>query len=151
MKTVAVAGLKFEVLTPEEEAAATKECEHVWEPATKEVVVNPAGEYVRGYGCKFVSVLVAEGRRCAKCGTFETGDSVLETSQGGIETILQHRSYRRTVCELLRELHAAVSADLQPKVESCLLMAKKMNDKLTKYCGTNWEAAFYNERGEFIG
>lgn len=151
MKTVAVAGLKFEVLTPEEEAAATKDCAHEWEPAQKEVVINPAGEFVKGYGCKFVSVLVATGKRCAKCGTFVLEESELETSQGDIDRILKHHSYRQTVCERLRELRSAVSEELQPKVDLCLVMAKKMNDKLTKYAGTNWDACFYNERGEFIG
>ncbi len=149
MKQVTVAGLGFEVLTPDEEAAATKDCAHEWEPAQKEVIVNPAMEYVRGYGCKFVSVLVAEGKRCAKCGAFVPTESALETSQGDIKRILQHRSYRRTICELLRELRAEVSDTV--KLDLALLMAKKMNDKLTKYAGTNWEAAWYNERGEFIG
>jgi hypothetical protein len=151
MKTVTVAGLKFEVLTPEEEAQATRECEHSWERAQKEVVVNPAGEFVRGYGCKFVSVLVAEGKRCSKCGTFVPTESAIETSQGGIDRILKHHSYRQTICERLRELRGDIPEPLWPKIDLCLLMAKKMNDKLTKYAGTNWEAAWYNERGEFIG
>ena len=149
MKTVAIAGLKFEVLTPEEEAGATLGCAHEWEAAQKEVVVNPAMEYVVGHGCRFVSVLVAEGKRCAKCGAFVPTESALETSQGTIDRILKHRSYRRTICELLRELRQG--AQDEAKVDLCLLMAKRMNDKLTKYAGTNWEAAFYNERGEFIG
>ncbi len=149
MRTVAVAGQKFEVLTPDEEAAATKDCQHEWGPAAKEVVVNPAMEYVTGYGCKFVSVLVAEGRRCTKCGTFVPESGTAETSQGGLDRILQHRSYRRTICELLRELRDEVKDTA--KLDQCLMMAKRMNDKLSKYCGTNWESVLYNERGEYIG
>lgn len=149
MRKVKVAGLSFNLLDPEEEKKLTECCEHEWEPHSKEVVVNPAMEFVEGYGCDYVSVLIASGRKCKKCGTFVLERDEEGTSQGDLRRILRYRSYRRTICELLREIRTEV--DCVSKVDQCLLMAKKMNDKLSEYCGRGWEDKMYNKRGEFDG
>jgi len=138
MREVKIAGLRFELLTPEEEAAFVGGCDHEWGPCNKEVVVNPAMEFVKGYGSQYVSVLIASGRRCAKCGAFQIDREETGTSQGDFERIVQRKSHRRTICQLLRELRNEV--DDAAKVDQCLLMAKKMNDKLTEQCGRGWEA-----------
>ena len=149
MRGVKIAGLTFNLLTPEEEVEHTKGCDHEWEPHNKEVVVNPAMEFVEGYGCNYVSVLIASGRKCKKCGTFVPERDESGTSQGDLSRILEHKSYRQTICQLLREIREEV--DCTSKVDQCLIMAKKMNDKLSEYCGRGWENSMYDEKGEFRG
>jgi len=144
-----IAGIEFNVLSLEEEHARTIGCVHEWEPITKEVVVNPAMEYVEGYGRRFVSVKVATGKVCRRCGQIIVESDATQTSLGDLQRMIQYRSHRRTICQLLREIRGQVE-DPAP-VDQCLMMAKRMNDKLVEQCGRDFEPGWYNEKGEFIG
>lgn len=153
MKPIKIAGQKFDILTPVEAKHETKDCVHIWIPLKKEVVVNPAREFVRGYGSQFVTVDVSEGRICRVCGLFEPSSELANAiNTGEFNRILKQRNKKRkTICELLRELHEELTDQAQiDKVSVCLLIAKKMNDKLTQYVGVNRLAEWYDEDGNFI-
>lgn len=149
---VSIAGLKFRLLNTDEAREHTADCRHEFVPLDKEVVVNPAREFVEGHGSHFVAVRIAQGRICKKCGFFEpVGEVERAIKSGKLQHILRHPSRQRTICQLLRELHkSVVSGDDQRKVDQCLLIAKKMNDKLVGYCGVGYAKDWYGEDGEYV-
>lgn len=153
MKQVKIADQRFDILTQYEAIHETKGCDHDWEQITKEVIVNPAREFVRGYGSKFVSVEIATGRICRECGLLEVGNE-LETAikTGKFDRILKRpREINHTICSLLRDLHEQIEDQAQQEIiDICLLIAKKMNDKLVQYVGVNRLAEWYDDDGNFI-
>ena len=73
----------------------------------------------------------------------------------GVETdelrrILAFRTPKRTICQLLRELHDVLGGAEREKVEQCLLIAKKMDRKLAEYAGRRYTDDWYDSKGEFI-
>lgn len=154
MKTIRIAGQQFDLLTDQEAKQETADCNHVWQYRRKEVVVNPAAQFVKGYGQHLVTVDICDGHICRKCGLFRIESEVEKAVKTGeFERILtqRNRTGRRTICELLRELHDAIDDRvMRDKVDMCLLIAKKMNDKLAQYVGYNTLAEWYDEEtGEF--
>lgn len=67
-----------------------------------------------------------------------------------LQRILAFRTPRRTICQLLRELHDVLRGDEQEKVADCLLMAKKMDESLRDCAGARYTDDWYDEKGEFI-
>lgn len=53
-------------------------------------------------------------------------------------------SGRRTICEVLREIHDAGDAQIQHLTEEALTMAKRMDAKLREY-NTNWSENFFEK------
>lgn len=150
MKQIKIAGIQFEILSQSEAQEHTKNCSHYWIKTTKEIVVNPAREFVKGYGSNFVSVVVADARICSKCGLMEI-DSELEKAirSGKLDSILKRPSRQQTICQLLRELHNELPK-YRETIDTCLLIAKKMNDKLVEYSGTTHAKDWYDNEGNFI-
>jgi len=67
MRKVIVGDTEFVLLEPDE-----IDCEHGdWQPIYKDIVVNPNGEFVQGYGSSQVVVRVVCGQQCAFCGYIE--------------------------------------------------------------------------------
>lgn len=67
-----------------------------------------------------------------------------------IERILKMRSPKRTICQLLRELHDDADWAEREKIERCLLIAKKMDDRLMECAGRQYHKDWYDDDGEFI-
>jgi len=153
-RIVKLAGLEFELLTDAEATKETIDCKHEWELSSRDVIINPGGEFVKGYGSGFVSVRIAHGRRCGKCGLFEAEsevDKYVQTNREKLGKYLQLKPARnKTICEDLRQLRKVVDKKYIPLVDSSLLKAKKMNDKLVEYAGKNYTASWYDENGNFI-
>lgn len=154
MKQIKIAGHPFELLTDYEAKLETAKCNHVWQAHRKEVVVNPAAQFVKGYGQRLITVDICDGRICTECGLFEIESEVEKAVKTGeFERILtqRNRTGRRTICELLRELHDETDDEaMRDKIAMCLLIAKKMNDKLVQYIGYDRLAEWYDEEtGEF--
>lgn len=76
-------------------------------------------------------------------------NSSLKTKE--IQRILKFRTPRRTIRQLLRELHDVSSDEQRDKVEDCLLIAKKMDEKLRECAGARYTDSWYDEKGEFVG
>jgi DNA-binding transcriptional MerR regulator len=72
-------------------------------------------------------------------------------TQKELERILRMRSRDRTICQLLRELHAALDGAEREKVEQALLIAKKMDAKLVEYAGKRYNKDWYGKDGKFNG
>jgi len=66
-----------------------------------------------------------------------------------LKRILAFRTPKRTICQLLRELHDTLTGDEQEKVGKCLLIAKKMDRKLRGYAH-RYMKDWYDDEGEFI-
>lgn len=150
MKTIKIAGHNFNILSLIEAKELTKDCNHKWQKATKEVIVNPGMEFVEGYGNQLVSVQIAQGKRCSKCGLLEIETELDKAIKSGkLKRILTQRSKQKTICEMLRELHDELP-QYRNKIDTCLLVAKKMNDKLVEYAGTTHAKDWYDKDGNFI-
>lgn len=67
--------------------------------------------------------------------------------QDRLQAILKMRSPNKTLCQLLRELHKTVDDIEREKVEQCLLIAKKMSDKLIEYAGKSYTKDWYDQNG----
>lgn len=81
-------------------------------------------------------------------------DKLLKNSgleKAELERVLRFRTPKRTICQLLRELHDDLKGAQREKVGKCLLMAKKMDGKLVEYVGRHYHKDWYDERGEFKG
>lgn len=76
-------------------------------------------------------------------------ESGLEARQ--LEHILKFRTPKRTICQLLRELHGELDGQQQAKVGQCLLIAKKMDRKLMEYASRKYSKDWYDKEGEFRG
>jgi len=150
MKKIKIAGHTFELLSQLEAKQETQGCQHIWQPYTKKVVVNPGGEFVKGYGSEHVLVSIASGKICQKCG-FAQLDTELDRAiaSGKLESVLTAHSPNRTICQMLRDLRKThpESAD---EIDSCLLVAKKMDSKLVEYAGTDHATSWYDKDGKFI-
>jgi len=66
-----------------------------------------------------------------------------------LRRILAFRTPKRTICQLLRELHDDTRGAQRKKVAQCLLIAKKMDAKLIEYAGRQYTKGWYDERGRF--
>jgi hypothetical protein len=51
---------------------------------------------------------------------------------------------------MLRELRELVGNEHTNKIDMCLLVAKKMDDKLKENAGRNYTRKWYDEDGNFI-
>lgn len=68
-----------------------------------------------------------------------------------LEKVLRFRTPKRTICQLLRELHDTLKGDERAKVAECLLIAKKMDSKLVEYAGRRYTDGWYDRHGKFNG
>lgn len=66
-----------------------------------------------------------------------------------IAQILAMRTPKRTLCQLLRELHDVLGGEQREKVEQCLLIAKKIDSKLRGYAGSMYSESWYDAQGKF--
>lgn len=67
-----------------------------------------------------------------------------------VAQILANRTPKRTLCQMLREMHDwAVGRD-RTEIETCLLIAKKMDVQLRRYAGAAYSDSWYNAAGNFI-
>lgn len=66
-----------------------------------------------------------------------------------IAQILAMRTPKRTLCQLLRELHDVLGGEQREKIEECLLIAKKMDNKLRGYAGSMYSESWYDAQGKF--
>lgn len=153
-RTIKVAGLEFDLLDETEARQETANCKHEWELSSRDVIINPGGEFVKGYGSGFVSVRIAHGRRCGKCGLFEAEsevDKYVQANREKLGRILNLKPVRnKTICETLRQLRKVVDKEQVPMIDYCLLAAKKMDKKLKDTAGPRYTATWYDENGNFI-
>ena len=68
-----------------------------------------------------------------------------------VRRILAMRTPKRTLCQLLRELHDVLGGVDREKTEQCLLIAKKMDRRLVEYAGQQYVDTWYDKDGRFIG
>jgi len=81
-------------------------------------------------------------------------DKLLRTSglmSAEIERLLRMRTHKRTLCQLLRELHDVLGGTDREKVEQALLIAKKMDERLVHYAGQDYTTTWYDREGKFVG
>lgn len=71
-------------------------------------------------------------------------------SKAELEKILSFRTPTKTLCQLLRELHDVLDGEQREKIETCLLIAKKMNKRLVEYAGNQYSKEWYDKNGNFI-
>lgn len=67
-----------------------------------------------------------------------------------LQRILAFRTPKRTLCQMLRELHDTTNGKQQEKVGKCLLIAKKMDSKLREHAGGLYMQNWYDGNGEFV-
>ena len=68
-----------------------------------------------------------------------------------VRRILAFRTPKRTLCQLLRELHDVSGGTDREKIEKCLIIAKKMDARLVAYAGQQYTEGWYDANGEFVG
>lgn len=68
-----------------------------------------------------------------------------------VRRILAMRTPKRTLCQMLRELHDVSSGTDREKIEGCLIIAKKMDARLVAYAGQSYTEGWYDANGKFIG
>ena len=68
-----------------------------------------------------------------------------------VRRILAFRTPKRTLCQLLRELHDVSGGNDREKIEQCLIIAKKMDARLVSYAGQQYTKGWYDTDGKFIG
>lgn len=91
---------------------------------------------------KQISDLKEERNKLIRAGSFDAEE---------LKRILSFRTPKRTLCQLLRELHDVTDGEERAKVDQCLLIAKKMDAKLMEYAGRPYAEDWYDEEGKFIG
>jgi len=71
-------------------------------------------------------------------------------NKAAIEEILRMRSPNRTLCQILRDLHAKVPPEDKLLIEEALLIAKKMDTRIVSFAGQGYAADWYKD-GKFKG
>ena len=68
-----------------------------------------------------------------------------------VRRILAFRTPKRTLCQLLRELHDTSGGNDRKTIEQCLIIAKKMDARLVAYAGQQYTKGWYDADGKFVG
>ena len=67
-----------------------------------------------------------------------------------VAQILANRTPKRTLCQMLREMHDRAVGTDRTEIEMCLLIAKKMDVQLRRYAGAAYSDSWYDRAGNFI-
>lgn len=74
-----------------------------------------------------------------------------DLSREQINKILVARTPKRTLCQILRELHDEADENNKVKIEQALLIAKKMDARIISFAGQHYTDSWYDKDGKFKG